>query len=88
MFKNTLKINFTSRNCNGWPTINLFIDDDLYEETCLNKENFENYKIKYFNAFNKDPSHLSLLSYDLVRASVPFNFSSVSKTCFERSKKT
>ena len=30
------------------------------------KENFDNYKIKYFNAFNEDPSHLSLLSYDLI----------------------
>ena len=28
--------------------------------------NFDEYKIKYFNAFNEDPSHLSLLSYDLV----------------------
>ena len=24
------------------------------------------YKIKFFNAFNEDPTHLSLLSYDLV----------------------
>ena len=32
----------------------------------INKENFDNYKIKYFNAFNRDPTHLSLLSYDLV----------------------
>ena len=31
----------------------------------INKENFENFKIKYFNAFNEDPTHLSLLSYDL-----------------------
>ena len=27
---------------------------------------FRSYKIKYFNAFNENPSHLSLLSYDLV----------------------
>jgi len=32
----------------------------------INKENFDDYKIKYFNAFKEDPSHLSLLSYDLV----------------------
>ena len=32
----------------------------------IDKENFDNYKIKYFNAFGKNPSHLSLLSYDLV----------------------
>ena len=32
----------------------------------MTKENFDNYKIKYFNAFTEDPNHLSLLSYDLV----------------------
>ena len=32
----------------------------------INKENFDSYKIKYYNAFNEDPTHLSLLSYDLV----------------------
>ena len=32
----------------------------------INKKNFDDYKIKYFNAFNENPSHLSLLSYDLV----------------------
>ncbi len=41
MSKNTLKINFISKNCHGWPTVNIFIDDDLYEEAHLNKENFE-----------------------------------------------
>ena len=41
MHKNTLKINFISRQCNGWPTVNIFIDDDLYEEAHLNKESFE-----------------------------------------------
>jgi len=41
MHNNTLKISFISSECNGWPTVNIFIDDDLYEETCLNKENFE-----------------------------------------------
>ena len=55
-------------------TLNQWFDESLLNETniqplyfpSINKENFENYKIKYFNAFNKDPSHLSLLSYDLV----------------------
>ena len=28
----------------------------------INKENFDNYKIKYYNAFNEDPTHFSLLS--------------------------
>ena len=55
-------------------TLNQWFDDSLLNETDLqpiyypsiNKENFDNYKIKFFNAFNEDPSHLSLLSYDLV----------------------
>jgi ABC-type branched-subunit amino acid transport system substrate-binding protein len=55
-------------------TLNQWFDDSLLNEVniqplyfpSINKENFENYKIKYFNAFNEDPSHLSLLSYDLV----------------------
>ena len=33
--------------------------------TFFHEKNFDNYKIKYFNAFNEDPNHLSLLSYDL-----------------------
>jgi len=32
----------------------------------INKNNFENFKDKFFNEFNEFPSHLSLLSYDLV----------------------
>jgi len=32
----------------------------------INKNNFENYKEKFFSEFNEYPSHLSLLSYDLV----------------------
>ena len=32
----------------------------------INKNNFENYKNKFFKEFNEYPSHLSLLSYDLV----------------------
>ncbi len=55
-------------------TLNQWFDESLLKETdiqpiyypSINKENFENYKIKYFNAFNEDPSHLSLLSYDVV----------------------
>ena len=55
-------------------TLNQWFDETLLKQTdiqpiyypSINKENFENYKIKYFNAFNEDPSHLSLLSYDLV----------------------
>ena len=55
-------------------TLNQWFDESLLNEAdiqplyfpSINKENFENFKIKYFNAFNEDPSHLSLLSYDLV----------------------
>jgi len=55
-------------------TLNQWFDESLLKETdvqpiyypSINKENFDSYKIKYFNAFNEDPSHLSLLSYDLV----------------------
>ncbi len=55
-------------------TLNQWFDESLLNQTdiqpiyypSINKENFDDYKIKYFNAFNEDPSHLSLLSYDLV----------------------
>jgi len=55
-------------------TLNQWFDESLLNETdiqplyypSINKENFDSYKIKYFNAFNEDPNHLSLLSYDLV----------------------
>ena len=55
-------------------TLNQWFDESLLNEIdiqplyypSINKENFDNYKIKYFNAFNEDPTHLSLLSYDLV----------------------
>jgi len=55
-------------------TLNQWFDDSLLNETdiqplyypSINKENFDSYKIKYYNAFKEDPSHLSLLSYDLV----------------------
>ena len=55
-------------------TLNQWFDESLLKEIdvqpiyypSINKVNFDEYKIKYFNAFNEDPSHLSLLSYDLV----------------------
>jgi hypothetical protein len=55
-------------------TLNQWFDKSLLSEVdiqplyfpSINKSNFENYKDKYFNEFNKYPSHLSLLSYDLV----------------------
>ncbi len=55
-------------------TLNQWFDESLLNEIdiqplyypSINKANFDDYKIKYFNAFNKDPTHLSLLSYDLV----------------------
>ena len=55
-------------------TLNQWFDESLLNEIdiqplyypSINKENFDKYKIKYFNAFNEDPTHLSLLSYDLI----------------------
>jgi len=55
-------------------TLNQWFDESLLKEIdiqplyypSINKGNFDSYKIKYFNAFNQDPTHLSLLSYDLV----------------------
>ena len=55
-------------------TLNQWFDESLLNETdiqplyypSINKDNFDKYKIKYFNAFNEDPTHLSLLSYDLI----------------------
>jgi len=55
-------------------TLNQWFDESLLNESdiqplyypSINKVNFDNYKIKYFNAFNEYPTHLSLLSYDLV----------------------
>ncbi len=55
-------------------TLNQWFDQSLLNETdiqplyypSINKENFDNYKIKYFNEFNEEATHLSLLSYDLV----------------------
>tara|TARA_B100001250_G_scaffold79469_1_gene65242 strand:+ start:3129 stop:4283 length:1155 start_codon:yes stop_codon:yes gene_type:complete len=59
---------------NFFITLNQWFDESLLNETdiqpiyypSINKDNFDEYKIKYFNAFNEDPTHLSLLSYDLV----------------------
>ena len=55
-------------------TLNQWFDESLLNETdiqplyypSINKKNFDNYKYKFFNEFNENPSHLSLLSYDLV----------------------
>ena len=55
-------------------TLNQWFDESLLNETdiqplyypSINKENFDSFKIKYYNAFNEDPTHLSLLSYDLI----------------------
>ena len=55
-------------------TLNQWFDESLMNQTdiqplyypSINKKNFDEYKIKYFNAFSEDPSHLSLLSYDLL----------------------
>ena len=55
-------------------TLNQWFDKSLLNEVdiqplyypSINKNNFENYKDKFFKEFNEYPSHLSLLSYDLV----------------------
>jgi len=55
-------------------TLNQWFDQSLLNELniqpiyypSINKDNFENYKEKFFREFNEYPSHLSLLSYDLV----------------------
>ena len=55
-------------------TLNQWFNESLLNQTdiqplyfpSINKNNFDEYKIKYFNAFGEDPNHLSLLSYDLV----------------------
>ena len=54
--------------------LNQWFDSSLLNETdiqpiyfpSINKNNFDNYKEKFFKEFNEYPSHLSLLSYDLV----------------------
>ena len=55
-------------------TLNQWFDESLLNETdiqpiyypSINKNNFDDYKNKFFNEFNEYPTHLSLLSYDLV----------------------
>jgi hypothetical protein len=55
-------------------TLNQWFDESLLNEIdiqplyypSINKNNFDDYKIKYFNEFNENPTHLSLLSYDLI----------------------
>ena len=55
-------------------TLNQWFDSSLLNEVdmqplyypSINKNNFDNYKKKFFKEFNEHPSHLSLLSYDLV----------------------
>ena len=55
-------------------TLNQWFDESLLNEIdiqplyypSINKKNFEDYKNKFFNEFNEYPTHLSLLSYDLV----------------------
>src|SRR5210317_1991256 len=53
---------------NQWFSTSLLNEIDiqpLYYPS-INQNNFENYKDKFFKEFNEYPSHLSLLSYDLV----------------------
>ncbi len=55
-------------------TLNQWFDQSLLSETdiqpiyypSINKNNFNNYKDKFFKEFKEYPSHLTLLSYDLV----------------------
>ena len=55
-------------------TLNQWFDESLLNEIniqpiyypSINKNNFEKYQDKFFKEFNEYPSHLSLLSYDLV----------------------
>ena len=55
-------------------TLNQWFNTSLLNETdiqpiyfpSINKNNFDNYKNKFFEEFKEYPSHLSLLSYDLV----------------------
>jgi len=55
-------------------TLNQWFDESLLNENdiqplyypSINKENFDNFKMKYQSAFSENPTHLSLLSYDLV----------------------
>tara|TARA_B100001057_G_scaffold79774_1_gene74923 strand:- start:245 stop:1399 length:1155 start_codon:yes stop_codon:yes gene_type:complete len=55
-------------------TFNQWFDESLLDETAsqpiyypsINRENLKNFKNKFQNQFDEEPSHLSLLGYDLV----------------------
>ena len=55
-------------------TFNQWFDESLLNETALqpiyypsiNKKNLEKFKEKFFQQFNEEPNHISLLSYDLI----------------------
>ena len=55
-------------------TLNQWFDESLLKDTSshpiyypsINKKNLENFKKKFFENFNQNPNHISLLSYDLV----------------------
>ena len=55
-------------------TLNQWFDESLLNEKSIqpiyfpsiNKKNFDDYKKKFFSEFNENPTHLSLLTYDLV----------------------
>ena len=72
-------------------TFNQWFDESLLIETSsqpiyypsINKKNLEQFNAKFFKQFNKQPNHLSLLSYDLVGLiyylSLKFNMSEIDK---------
>ncbi len=72
-------------------TFNQWFDESLLDETAsqpiyypsINKENLKNFKNKFQTQFNEDPSHLSLLGYDLVGLvyylSMKYNMSDINK---------
>ena len=55
-------------------TFNQWFDESLLKETAMqpiyypsiNRQNFKNFKKKFFNQYNQSPNHISLLSYDLI----------------------
>ena len=55
-------------------TFNQWFDESLFIESAsqpiyypsINKENLEKFEKKFFQQFNENPNHLSLLSYDLI----------------------
>ncbi len=59
---------------NYFITFNQWFDESFLNETLsqpiyypsINKKNLENFQKKFFEQFNENPNHLSLLSYDLV----------------------